>query len=72
MRNRPESWTAMHDSFVMPPDTRWEIHEAESQDAVNGIDLLAKVRGPFFLVDAASRNDFYDARGINKYHCRVI
>lgn len=63
MRVRSESWQPLFDDFVMPPDTRWEIHAAESQDAVNGIDLLAKVRGPFFLVDAASRTERWSSRG---------
>jgi hypothetical protein len=40
MRNRPESWTAMFDSFVMPPDTRWEICEAALHTLLRLFDLF--------------------------------
>src|SRR6266478_2912486 len=58
------SWVPMFDDFVLPPDTRWELHAAESQDAINGLDLLAKVRGPFFLVAAAARTERWYSRGL--------
>src|SRR5437899_3960978 len=64
MRVRPEHWQPFFADCVLPLDTRWELHAAESQDAINGIDLLAKVRGPFFLVAAAVRHERWYSRGL--------
>ena len=54
MRVRPEAWVLVCDSFALPPNPRWKINEPESHDVVNSIPLLAKVCGPFFLINTAA------------------
>jgi hypothetical protein len=46
------------DSFPLPATTRWQVFEASDEDRqlVDGYNLLARARGPAFLVEAPSLN----------------
>ena len=56
----------IHDSFQLPPGTKWEVFEANDEDRaqVDGYNLLARVRGPAFLVEASSLNHRYFTRDL--------
>jgi len=51
----------INDSFQLPPGTKWEVFEASDDDRaqVDGYNLLARARGPAFLVEHSSLNHPY-------------
>jgi hypothetical protein len=56
--------TDINDSFPLPPGTKWEVFETSSDDKslMDGYNLLARARGPAFLVEHSSLNHRYYTR----------
>lgn len=53
----------LHDDFILP-STSWKLDESKDDSVVDGVNILARVQGPFFLVDGASRNGRYYSRDL--------
>lgn len=49
-------------SVFSVPDTFWEILEDKGDKAVDGVNVLARAVGPFFLADGSSENGRYYSR----------
>jgi len=53
------------DSFQLPPGTRWEVFEANDEVkgmVVDGYNILARAKGPAFLVEHSSLNHRFYTR----------
>jgi hypothetical protein len=59
-----EKKTLLNDSFQVPKDTCWKIVEEAGNPSgkVDGEHVLARVSGPFFLVDGVSLNNRFYSR----------
>jgi hypothetical protein len=57
---KPKALPLIRDRFVLPEtQTSWQISESQEDSKVDGTNILARVVGPFFLVNGESLNKRY-------------
>src|SRR6266446_6368739 len=42
----------------------WSVHELIHEDKIDGVHVLARANGPFFVVDGKSQNNRFYSRGL--------